>query len=152
MLKDLIFLALRSSSSLRFALSLIMIREIYLGNLVSNLINSTRYDFQQLQAFWGFGDEFKQLHQKLSAIADLVKGLEARHERSDEIRMKLREIDEVAYEADDLLSELAYETTRLQIQPKKVCVARIYSFCTEKLRRNCSISELNFIISGIMDE
>ncbi|WCJ19987.1 hypothetical protein M5689_002253 [Euphorbia peplus] len=83
-----------------------MTSEACMGKFVSNLVNSTRFDFRDLQAFWGFGYEFKQLQQTLSAIAEL------------------EDIQELAYQVDDLLSHLAYQTTRFKILTHEVCFSR----------------------------
>ncbi|WCJ19990.1 hypothetical protein M5689_002256 [Euphorbia peplus] len=106
--------------------------EIYLGKLLSNLINSTPYNFQELQAFWGFGDEFELLWRSLYTVADLVETLEELQDELDSVRMWLREMKEVAYEADDLLSELSYEATRLKNQSLEVCGMQ-YEFIVSEL-------------------
>ncbi|XP_065871104.1 disease resistance protein RGA2-like isoform X2 [Euphorbia lathyris] len=94
--------------------------EVYLGNILSNLINLIPHDFQELKAFWGFGEELNLLRRSLDGISDLVERREANQQKWESLRVWLRKLKEVAYEADDLLSELAYETTRLQIQNKEV--------------------------------
>ncbi|XP_065871349.1 putative disease resistance protein RGA3 [Euphorbia lathyris] len=93
---------------------------VYVGKLLSNLINLIPVDFEDLKRFWGFEDQLNQLRQLLVAIADLVEGAEQKQETVVYARRWLRNLKEAAYEADNLLSELAYETTRLQIRNQEV--------------------------------
>ncbi|XP_065870620.1 disease resistance protein RGA2-like [Euphorbia lathyris] len=86
----------------------------YLGKLLTNLIKLIPIDIEDLKLFWGFEDELNQLRESLVAIADLVEDAEQKQETVENARRWLRYLKETAYEADDLLSELAYETTRLQ--------------------------------------
>ncbi|XP_065872009.1 putative disease resistance protein RGA3 [Euphorbia lathyris] len=92
----------------------------YVGKLLSNLIKLIPIDFENLKRFWGFEDELNQLQQSLVSIADLVEDAEEKQQTLADVRGWLRNLKEVAYEADDLLSELAYETTRFQIQNQEV--------------------------------
>ncbi|WCJ42284.1 hypothetical protein M5689_023103 [Euphorbia peplus] len=88
---------------------------IYVGKLVSNLINLNPIDFEDLKRFWGFEEELDQLRQSLAAIGDLVEDAEQKQQTTDYARQWLINLREVAYEADDFLSELSYETSRLQV-------------------------------------
>ncbi|WCJ42283.1 hypothetical protein M5689_023102 [Euphorbia peplus] len=85
----------------------------YVGKLVSNLINLNAVGFEDLKHFWGFEVEFDQLHQSVSAIAELVE--EKKHERVGDADWWLINLKEVAYQLDDLLSELSYQTSRLEV-------------------------------------
>ncbi|WCJ42282.1 hypothetical protein M5689_023101 [Euphorbia peplus] len=87
----------------------------FVGTLLSNLINLNPVDFEDLKRVWGFEEELNQLHQSLAAIADLVEDAEKKQETMEDVRQWLRNLKEVSYEADDLLSELSYQTTRLQV-------------------------------------
>ncbi|WCJ25645.1 hypothetical protein M5689_007515 [Euphorbia peplus] len=86
----------------------------YVGKLPFNLIKLLAIDFDDLKRFWGLEEELNQLRQSLAAIADLVEDAEEK-QRMIDVRWWLKNLKQVAYEADDLLSELAYETTRLQV-------------------------------------
>ncbi|WCJ20017.1 hypothetical protein M5689_002282 [Euphorbia peplus] len=86
----------------------------YLGNLLSNLIKLIPVDFEHLKTFWEFEDELDQIRESLVVIADLVEVAEQKQDTVEKTRWWLTILKEKAYEADDLLSELAYETTRLQ--------------------------------------
>ncbi|XP_065870774.1 putative disease resistance protein RGA4 [Euphorbia lathyris] len=102
---------------------------IYMGKQISNLIKLVPYDFEDLKIFWGLEEELNKLRESLDAIADLVEDAEQKQEQMVEARRWLRKLRDAAYEADELLSELAYETTRLQIQTKEVdnfypCIAK----------------------------
>ncbi|XP_065870936.1 putative disease resistance protein RGA3 [Euphorbia lathyris] len=92
----------------------------YMGKQISNLIKLVPFEFQHLKFFWGLEKELDKLRESLDAIADLVEDAEEKQERLLEERWWLRKLRDVAYEADDLLSELAYEATRLQLQTNEV--------------------------------
>ncbi|WCJ19996.1 hypothetical protein M5689_002262 [Euphorbia peplus] len=110
-------------------------RVTYVGSLLSNLIKLIPVDFEHLKTFWGFEDQLNQLRESVVVIADLVEDAEQKQDTMEDARRWLRNLKEVneqkqdtvedarrwlrnlkevAYEADNLLSELAYETTRLQ--------------------------------------
>ncbi|XP_065870937.1 putative disease resistance protein RGA3 [Euphorbia lathyris] len=93
---------------------------IYMGKQISNLIKLVPYDFRDLKLFWGLEEELNKLRESLDAIADLVEDAEEKQEKMVEARRWLGNLKVVAYEADDLLSELAYKTTRLQIRNQEV--------------------------------
>ncbi|WCJ42290.1 hypothetical protein M5689_023109 [Euphorbia peplus] len=87
----------------------------YVGKLLSNLINLNSVGFEDLKRVWGFEVELDQLHQSVAAIADLVEDAEQKHDKEDDAEWWLTNLKEVAYQLDDFLSELSYQTTRLQV-------------------------------------
>ncbi|XP_065872239.1 putative disease resistance protein RGA1 [Euphorbia lathyris] len=93
----------------------------YVGkHILSNLIKLIPIAFEDPKSFWGFEEELNHLRESLVAIADLVEDAEEKQAAVVDAGEWLRNLKEVAYEADDLLSELAYETTRLQIRNQEV--------------------------------
>ncbi|WCJ20016.1 hypothetical protein M5689_002281 [Euphorbia peplus] len=90
-------------------------RFIYLGKLISNLINLIGIEFEDLKEFWGFEDEVNQLRNTLVAIDDLVEDAEQKQRTVVDVRWWLRFLKQDAYQTQDLLSELAYQTTRIQV-------------------------------------
>ncbi|WCJ19989.1 LRR and NB-ARC domains-containing disease resistance protein [Euphorbia peplus] len=98
--------------------------ESYIGKLLTNIISSTPYDFEELKAFWGFGDELEELRRSIVAIADPLQRLEANQIRSFQMKKRLLQLKQVAYEAHDLLSHLSYQTTTFKIQ--SIQVRRFY--------------------------
>ncbi|WCJ19993.1 hypothetical protein M5689_002259 [Euphorbia peplus] len=95
---------------------------IYMGKIVSNLIKLLPYDFQDLKIFWGLEEELNDLQESMDAVADLVENAEKKQDRMVQARRWLTKLRDEAYEADNLLSQLVYETTRLKIQTKQVIV------------------------------
>ncbi|WCJ20015.1 hypothetical protein M5689_002280 [Euphorbia peplus] len=85
----------------------------YVGKLLSSLMKLIPIDFEDLKRFWGFKDELDLLRQSLVAISDLVEDAEQKQKTSHEMRLWMRNLRDVADEAENLLSALAYETTRL---------------------------------------
>ncbi|WCJ20013.1 hypothetical protein M5689_002278 [Euphorbia peplus] len=98
----------------------------YVGSLLSNLINSLPIEFEDLKTFWGFQDELNHLRQSLDAITVLVEGAEHKQWRAAVARWWLRNLKEAAYQADDLLSLLAYQTTRLQVSKRHMSYFSFY--------------------------
>ncbi|WCJ20000.1 hypothetical protein M5689_002266 [Euphorbia peplus] len=87
----------------------------YVGKLVSNLIKSSPIEFEDLKRFWGLEDELNQLRESLLSISDLLEGSERKQHRKEIANWWFGTLKEEAYEADDLLSQLSYQTTLLQV-------------------------------------
>ncbi|WCJ42292.1 Disease resistance protein (CC-NBS-LRR class) family [Euphorbia peplus] len=124
----------------------------YVGKLVSNLINLSPVDFEDLKRVWGFEEELNQLHQSLAAIADLVEDAEQKQETMVDATRWLRNLKEVAYQADDLLSELSYQTTRLlQLHSFSSISRAIYSLRKAQLRRQLTpkLKKVNLSLQNI---
>ncbi|WCJ19994.1 hypothetical protein M5689_002260 [Euphorbia peplus] len=92
---------------------------IYMGKIVSNLIKLLPYDFQDLKIFWGLEEELNDLQESMDEVADLVEDAEEKQDHMVQARRWLRKLRDEAYEAENLLSQLAYETTRFKILTKK---------------------------------
>ncbi|WCJ19997.1 hypothetical protein M5689_002263 [Euphorbia peplus] len=95
----------------------------YVGKLVSNLIKLLPCDFEDLKCFWGLEEELSELRESLDSLANLVEDADEKQER-----WWLIDVRDVAYLADDVLSELSYEATRLKIQTKEVLIISFMSF------------------------
>ncbi|WCJ42289.1 NB-ARC domain-containing disease resistance protein [Euphorbia peplus] len=123
----------------------------YVGKLVSNLINLSPVGFEDLKRVWGFEEELNQLHQSLAAIADLVEDAEQKQETMVDATRWLRNLKEVAYQADDLLSELSYQTTRLQVHCFSSISRAIYNLRKAQLRRQLTpkLMKVNLSLQNI---
>ena len=91
-----------------------------LGNLIT-------LDTDQIGlACWGFKDELTRLRESVGMIQAVLADAERRQVREESVRLWLRRLENVAYDADDVLDELAYEHLRRKVEiqnqmKRKVC-------------------------------
>ncbi|WCJ34275.1 NB-ARC domain-containing disease resistance protein [Euphorbia peplus] len=97
--------------------------QTFMGKLPSKLIKLMGFEFDEdLKNFWGFKQELNLLQKSVVSITNLVPDAEEKQRPDINVRDWLRNVKEVAYHIDDLLSDLAYETTRLRILNQEVSI------------------------------
>ncbi|XP_075662657.1 disease resistance protein RGA2-like [Castanea sativa] len=90
-----------------------------LGNLI-------RLVTDQIGLAWGFKDELTRLRESVEMIQAVLADAEKRQVREESVRLWLQRLENVAYDADDVLDELAYELLRRKVEirnqmKRKVC-------------------------------
>ncbi|XP_065870551.1 putative disease resistance protein RGA4 isoform X2 [Euphorbia lathyris] len=70
---------------------------------------------EELKFVWGFDKELNKLRESLDAIAGVAQDAEEKQVAKVAVRQWLKKLKDVAYEAEDLLDELTYETLRLKV-------------------------------------
>ena len=90
-----------------------------LGNLLTLVTD-------QIGLAWGFEDELKRLRENVEMVQALLADAEKRQVEEESVKLWLQRLKDVAYDADDVLDEHAYELLRrkaeIQNQKKrKVC-------------------------------
>ncbi|XP_030940125.1 putative disease resistance protein RGA1 [Quercus lobata] len=81
---------------------------------------------EQIGLFWGFNDELTRLRDSVELIQSVLADADRRQEREEAVRLWLRRLKDLAYDADDVLDELAYEILRRKVEirnqmKRKVC-------------------------------
>nr|XP_023896978.1 putative disease resistance protein RGA3 [Quercus suber] len=86
-----------------------VVAEEILGKLISLAT-------EQIGLAWGFEEELIQLRESVEMIQDVLADAE-RKQVSDRFVMRwLQRLKDVAYDADDVLDELAYENLRRKVE------------------------------------
>ena len=90
-----------------------------LGNLISLVTD-------QIGLAWGFKDELTRLRDSAEMIQAVLADAERRQVGEERVKLWLQRLKDVAYDADDVLDELAYELLRRKVEiqnqtKRKVC-------------------------------
>ncbi|KAM3750137.1 hypothetical protein ACB098_04G014600 [Castanea mollissima] len=90
-----------------------------LGNLITLVTD-------QIGLAWGFKDELTWLRDSVEMVQAVLADAEKRQVREESVRLWLQRLEKVAYDADDVLDELAYELLRRKVEirnqmKRKVC-------------------------------
>ncbi|XP_075661653.1 putative disease resistance protein RGA3 [Castanea sativa] len=96
-----------------------VVAEEILGKLISLAA-------EQINVAWGFKDELTRLRDSLTTIQAVLADAERRLVREEFVRLWLQRLKDVAYDADDVLDELAYEILKRKVEirnqmKRKVC-------------------------------
>ena len=93
-----------------------------LTNLIPQII-------EQIGLAWGFKDELTRLRDSVQMIQAVQANAEKRQVGEESVRLWLQRLKDVAYEADGVLSELAYEDHRqkVEIQNQMKCMVWFFS-------------------------
>ena len=67
---------------------------------------------EQINLAWGFKDELTQLRQSVEMIQDVLADAERKQVTDLSVKHWLQRLKDLAYDADDVLDELAYEILR----------------------------------------
>ncbi|XP_050255792.1 putative disease resistance protein RGA4 [Quercus robur] len=96
-----------------------VVAEEILGKLISLAT-------EQISLAWGFKDELTRLCDSLTMIQDVLADAERRQVSDQSVMRWLQRLKDVAYDADDVLDELAYEILKRKVEirnhmKRKVC-------------------------------
>ncbi|XP_050256413.1 putative disease resistance protein RGA1 [Quercus robur] len=81
---------------------------------------------EQISLAWGFKEELTRLRQSVEIIQDVLTDAERKQVTDLSVRRWLQRLQDVAYDADDVMDELAYEILRRKVEirnqmKRKVC-------------------------------
>ncbi|KAF2319212.1 hypothetical protein GH714_013990 [Hevea brasiliensis] len=65
---------------------------------------------------WKLNDEFKGLQDSLTMIRDVLQDAEEQQTEKESVKRWLKKLKEVAYDAEDVFDELAYENLRRKVE------------------------------------
>ncbi|XP_030964412.1 putative disease resistance protein RGA3 [Quercus lobata] len=71
---------------------------------------------EQISLSWGFKEDLKRLRDSLTTIQAVLADAERRQAREEQVRLWLRRLKDVSYDADDVLDDLAYEILRRKVE------------------------------------
>ncbi|KAK4583167.1 hypothetical protein RGQ29_026097 [Quercus rubra] len=96
-----------------------VVAEEILGKLISVAT-------EQISLAWGFKGELTKLRDSLTTIQAVLAAAERRQMRDEVVRLWLQRLKDVAYDADDVLDEFAYDILRRKVEirnqmKRKVC-------------------------------
>ena len=99
------------------------ILSVVAGEIVGKLISPAT---EQISLAWDFKEDLKRLRDSLTMIQAVLADAERRQVREEQVRLWLRRLKDVSYDADDVLDDLAYEILRRKVEirnqmKRKVC-------------------------------
>ncbi|XP_057989856.1 putative disease resistance protein RGA1 [Hevea brasiliensis] len=68
---------------------------------------------------WNLKDDLKGLQESLTMIGGVLQDAEEQQTRREHVRLWLKKLKEVAYEAEDVFDELAYENLRRKVEMQR---------------------------------
>ncbi|KAM3702305.1 hypothetical protein ACJW31_04G015900 [Castanea mollissima] len=94
-----------------------------LGNLITLVTD-------QIGLAWDFNDELTRLRENVEMVRALLADAEKRQVEEESVRLWLQRLKDVAYDADDVLDEHAYELLRRKVEipnqrKRKVCFSSL---------------------------
>ncbi|KAM4078333.1 hypothetical protein ACB094_09G029100 [Castanea mollissima] len=128
-----------------------VVAEEILGKLISIAT-------EQISLAWGFEGELTKLRGSLTTIKAVLADAERRQVRDEVVRLWLQRLKDVAYDADDVLDEFAYEILRRKVEirnqmKRKVCF--FFSFSNPlafRLKMANKIKTIHELLEKINDE
>ncbi|KAM4113538.1 hypothetical protein ACJW30_04G002800 [Castanea mollissima] len=90
-----------------------IILSVFAGEILGKLISVAT---EQINLAWGFKEDLTRLLDSLEMIQDVLADAERRQESDWSVRRWLQRLKDVAYDADDVLDEFAYEILRQKVE------------------------------------
>ena len=97
------------------------------GEIVSKLIS---YATKLISSARGCEDELRGIRQSLTMIRAVLTDAERRQVRDESVKLWLQMLEDVAYEADDVLDEFAYESLRQRIEVGNQRKRKVRDICS----------------------
>nr|XP_023899129.1 putative disease resistance protein RGA3 [Quercus suber] len=97
------------------------------GEIVSKLIS---YATNLISSARGCEDELRGIRQSLTMIRAVLTDAERRQVRDESVKLWLQMLEDVAYEADDVLDEFAYENLRQKIEVGNQRKSKVRDICS----------------------
>ncbi|XP_026409818.1 putative disease resistance protein RGA3 [Papaver somniferum] len=105
---------------------------------------------QQIGMAWGVKDELEILERTLETIAAVTTDAEKQQEEFDLVRLWLKRLKDVVYDADDVMGEFSYEA----MHRSKLCGTRnkFQIFTPDSYTRDRNSVQQNRLITSFVDE
>ncbi|XP_057957196.1 putative disease resistance protein RGA3 [Malania oleifera] len=85
----------------------------------------------EIKLAWGFKGELKNLGESLTMIQAILRDAQKRQVIKEEaIQIWLKDLEERAYDAEDVLDEFSYELLRRQVQIQNQFMKKVCNFCS----------------------
>ncbi|XVE80846.1 hypothetical protein DITRI_Ditri15bG0013500 [Diplodiscus trichospermus] len=104
---------------------------------------------QQINLSWGFKKELTELEGSFTMIQAVLRDADGRQMRDKAVQLWLERLRDIAYEADDVLDEFAYDILRRKVKnqniqlKKKVCSFPFFKPTTFSFRIAGKIKKIN---------
>ncbi|XP_057957439.1 putative disease resistance protein RGA3 [Malania oleifera] len=85
---------------------------------------------EEIKLVWGFKGELKNLEESLKKIQAVMHDAQKRQVREKTIQIWLKDLEEIAYDAEDVLTEFSYEMLRRQVQIQNQFMKMVRYFCS----------------------
>ena len=85
---------------------------------------------EQISLAWVFEDELTQLRDSLTMTQAVLADAERRQGKEEFVRLWLQRLKDVAYDADDVLDELAYEILKQKVEIRNQMKRKVWFFFT----------------------
>nr|POF25700.1 disease resistance protein tao1 [Quercus suber] len=109
--------------------ALSVVAEEILGKLISLAT-------EQISVAWGFKDELMRLRKSVEMIQDVLADAERRQVSDRSVMRWLQRLKDVAYDADDVLDELAYEVLRRKVEIRNHMKRKIWRLLEGRSLKN----------------
>ncbi|KAH7855522.1 hypothetical protein Vadar_025801 [Vaccinium darrowii] len=88
------------------------------------------YAIQQIGLAWGVEKELAKMENNISTIRGILLHAEERQLSDGAVKAWLERLEDILYDADDLLDEVATETKRRQVETQNGLVGKVHHFFT----------------------
>ncbi|XP_030936545.1 putative disease resistance protein RGA3 [Quercus lobata] len=113
---------------------------------------------EQISLAWGFKEELTQLRGSVEMIQAVLADAERRKVREESSRLWLQRLEDVAYDADDLLDELAYEILRRKVEIRNQMKRKVHFFFSFsnpiafRIKMANKVKAIGELLKGINDD
>ncbi|XP_057957202.1 putative disease resistance protein RGA3 [Malania oleifera] len=85
---------------------------------------------EEIKLAWGFKGELKNLEDSLKKIQAVLHDAQKRQVREKTVQIWLKDLEEIAYDAEDVLTEFSYEMLRRQVEIQNQFMKKVRYFCS----------------------
>ncbi|KAF3438105.1 hypothetical protein FNV43_RR20861 [Rhamnella rubrinervis] len=113
---------------------------------------------KEIGLLWGVEDELDQLEDTMTTIKGVLADAEKQQSHSDQIRIWLQRLEDVVYEADDLVDEFSTEALRRQLMSGRRTLKQVRTFCSPsnqfffRHKMGCRIRDIRKKLDVIADD
>ncbi|GLT71207.1 hypothetical protein SLA2020_432410 [Shorea laevis] len=124
--------------------------ETILGPIIKEVVSKAiSFANEQICLAWGFKKEMTNLKESLEMIQDVLQDAENKQEGDLAVRRWLQNLENVAYDAVDVLDEYAYKLLQLEVETQGQIKKHVYMFFPHsipivfRLKMNRKIKKIN---------
>ncbi|XP_057958758.1 putative disease resistance protein RGA3 [Malania oleifera] len=85
---------------------------------------------EEMKLAWGFKGKLKNLERSLKKIQAVLHDAQKRQVREETVQIWLKDLEEIAYDAEDVLTEFSYEMLRRQVEIQNQFMKKVRCFCS----------------------
>ncbi|KAF3438111.1 hypothetical protein FNV43_RR20867 [Rhamnella rubrinervis] len=113
---------------------------------------------KEIGLLWGVEDELDQLVDTMKTIKGVLSDAEKQQSHNDQIRIWLQRVEDVVYEADDLVDEFSTEALRRQLMSGSRTLKQVRIFCSPsnqfvfRHKMGCRIRDIRKKLDVVADD